>query len=164
MDTLICEGGSQDDDDGDDGLSATTPCAGCTTTSTTTKTTVTQTKTTVTTTTSSVTATSTSVTTTTTTPVQNANEYPQGEFQLPTSSCPAGSCGQKACMGDLQFAYLTAPESAPKYFDGAMSPAFQDQFWMFAKEWSKMGCKLSASRLSPHSPSLLALVWCFPRC
>ena len=59
-------------------------------------------------TTTATTATATSATMTTTTSLP-ANQYPLGAFEV-NAACPRGSCGNKACAGELQFAYLTAPD------------------------------------------------------
>ena len=59
-------------------------------------------------TTTATTATATSITQTTTTTLP-ANEYPLGAVAV-NPACPRGSCGGKACAGELEFAYLTAPD------------------------------------------------------
>ena len=118
----------------------TTLCDGCTSTTTTTMTTSTTTSTatmttTTTSTVTSITTTTETSTTSTTTPAPRANEYPLGVIQQ-IVGCPANSCGHKACSGELEFGYITAPALYKDKFHDKKT-AFQDTFWIFAKDWRR---------------------------
>ena len=85
------------------------------------------------------TAATTTTTVTTADTSGSANTYPKGPIKF-SNKCPAGSCGKgNKCEGELAFGYLTAKGvHAAHYHDN--EAGFSNHFWIFQKDWSKMGC------------------------
>jgi hypothetical protein len=69
-------------------------------------------------------------------------------FQLPTS-CPANSCGHRACTGDLEFGYITATSKYKEKYHTNQA-AFKKEFWIFTKDWERLGCKDEGDTFSAY--------------